>query len=80
LTDELRKKLKDYQYGSRPGMRADSEFIDRIITFDGGIGETGYQYLGETKCFTGERHGIGKAIFQRNDKISVFEGWWKDDA
>jgi len=79
LTEDIRVKLKDFYYGSRPGQRADSEFKDEIVVVEGGIGEKGYMYLGETKRGTNERHGMGKAVYQKNDAISIFEGWWKDD-
>ena len=44
---EIRKRLKDFEYGSRPGSTANIIWEDKIIVFEDGIGETGYQYLGE---------------------------------
>ena len=39
---EIRKRLKDYEYLSRPGTKANIIWEDKIIVVEDGIGETGY--------------------------------------
>ena len=76
----MQKRNKDFIYGTKPNKRPNSVFVDEIITVNNGDGETGYQYLGETKRGTTIRHGMGKCLWLKEDKISLYEGWWKDDA